>query len=419
MKKTIRCFLILTVLTGCKKDYDLPPVKHAQDGSRISIAEIKKRFLPDAVYRFSGDTNLYCVVTADETSGNLYKDVYIRDATGALHVKLTSSGGLAVGDSIRINLSNVILNHYANLVQLDSVDVSKNVVKLASGTDPQPETVTIHQIMANTSTGNLLQSKLVRINNVEFLKPFQNQPYANIATKASVQYTLQDCEGNNITLRTSGYASFAGQTTPGGNGSIVAIISQYYTNIQLLIRGTADVNMSGSLCAPVTQTTSPGQTYLSKNFDDNSVISGGWTVQQALGSINWSTSTKGGAPNPYCQISNYAASVNTACETWLISPALAIASATNPVLTFKNAYSYNGPPLGLYVSTNYTGGLPSTATWTQVPFAASTGSFVFAGSGNILLGEYKTNTTRMAFKYTGTNSSGSTWELDDIVVKEN
>src|SRR5688572_2971726 len=170
MKRTF-CFLSLVFLFGfCKNEFDTPPVKQAQDGARITIAQIKSKYFKNINYKFKADSNLYCVVTADEVSGNLYKDVYVRDASGAIHVKLKFSGGLYIGDSIRINLKGALLNEYNSLIQLDSVNVEKSVVKLASGLNPQALTVSLEQVLVNTAATNTLQSQLVRINSLEFIQ---------------------------------------------------------------------------------------------------------------------------------------------------------------------------------------------------------------------------------------------------------
>jgi hypothetical protein len=160
--------------------------------------------------------------------------------------------------------------------------------------------------------------------------------------------------------------------------------------------------------------------YLKKNFNDGSVTSGGWATKNVIGSINWATSTLGSWVNkPYAQITNYVSPSNFACETWLISPLMNLSNSTNPVLSFQNAFNYTGPALQLMISTNYTSGLPATATWTPLTYTASAGGFAFANSGNISLSAYKTAGVTIAFKYTGTGSSGSTWEVDDVAVVEN
>lgn len=418
MKKVIAFSLSLlagaVIIVSCKKKFDEPPVKQAPDGAKITIAALKAKYAmnPNANYKFRNDSNLYCVVTADEVSGNLYKEVYVKDATGALHLKLVNSGGLFIGDSIRINLNGVYLNDDANLIQLDSVNIEKSVVKLASGLNPQPEVMTIAQIISPTTTA---QSKLVRIDNVQFIPGVSTYTtYADAVGKTDVNQGIKGCSSTStVTVRTSGYANFAGTTLPSGNGSIIAIVSQYNTTMQLTIRNVNEVNMTGPLC---TSTLAPG-TYLSKDFEDLSITSGGWTQQNVIGSINWNASTFG--TQNFAKCSNYTASVNIACETWLISPPVAITTATNPNLYFQNACNYTGSQMEVWVSTNYTSGLPSTATWTQLAPTLSPGTWTFVSSGAISLSAYKTANTRVAFKYIGSSTNGKTWEVDDILIKEN
>src|SRR4051812_31772366 len=124
--------LLFLVFSSCKKEYDVPPVKNAETGTKINVATIKSKYKTGAAYRFLSDSNLYCMVIADEVSGNLHNEFYVRDATGALHIKVLSGGGLFIGDSIRVNLKGSILNDYGGLIQLDSLDADNNVVKLAS-----------------------------------------------------------------------------------------------------------------------------------------------------------------------------------------------------------------------------------------------------------------------------------------------
>jgi hypothetical protein len=138
------------------------------------------------------------------------------------------------------------------------------------------------------------------------------------------------------------------------------------------------------------------------------------------GGINWTTNTQGAVfGSAYGQISNWNGANNTACESWLISPAINLTGAAAPAFSFQNAKNYTGDDLTVWVSTNYDGiSAPSTATWTQLTFTLSAGSWAWVSSGNIDMTPYISGSTYVAFKYTGTASSGSTWELDDILVQE-
>lgn len=417
MKNTISSTTLILLgfifFISCKKKFDEPPVKQANDGARITIANLKAKFALNANqnYRFQNDSNLYCVVTSDEVSGNLYKEVYVKDATGALHLRLVNSGGLFIGDSIRVNLKGIYLNDDNNLIQLDSVNIEKSVVKLASGLNPQPELMTISQIIANTAATNTVQSRLVRIDNVQFVN-VTTTTFADAIGKVDVNQILKSCSAPTVTVRTSGYANFASTALPTGNGSIVAIVSQYGTTIQLSIRNVSEVNMNGPVCT----VTVPVGTYLSKDFEDLSITSGGWLQQNVVGAINWTAATFGS--QNFAKCTNFSGS-NVACETWLISPPVSIATSTNPNLYFQNASNYTGAQMEVWVSTNYTAGLPSTATWTQLAPTLSGGSWAFVSSGAVSLSGYKTANTRVAFKYIGSSTDGKTWEVDDVLIKEN
>lgn len=66
---------------------------------------------------------IHTVVTADERSGNLYKNVFVQDSTGATNLRQLNSGGLYQGDYVRIYLKGTFMNMYNGMLQIDSVNV--------------------------------------------------------------------------------------------------------------------------------------------------------------------------------------------------------------------------------------------------------------------------------------------------------
>src|SRR5690606_11144707 len=58
--------------------------------------------------------------------------------------------------------------------------------------------------------------------------------------------------GNSIIVRTSGYADFSGEITPGGNGKLIAVYSIFGNDRQLMLRSPADVNMENDRCDAAT-----------------------------------------------------------------------------------------------------------------------------------------------------------------------
>lgn len=396
---------LVTGLVSCKKEYEIPPLTTVPTGNVITLDSLRNMFQGAPVRFTDQDMSVYGVITADEVDGNLYKNVYMQSGSAAINIRLLNSGGLYIGDSVRIYLRGTVLSKYNGMLQLDSVDTEKNVVKQASGIAVEPTNIDL------TDLNSSLQSRLVRINNVEFESGELGKTFADGTNQVTENRFISDCAGNTAIVRTSGFANYANQPLPGGKGSIVVVVSEFNGDIQLYIRKLAEVNMTGPRCpAP----------YLSKNFEDNSITSGGWSIQNVSGSVNWTTNGVGSSSgNYYAQCSNYIGGSNQACDTWLVSPSIDLSTSANPALSFINAYKYTGAPLQVYVSTDYVSGLPATGTWTPLTsWTLSPGSFTWVNSGYINLSTYKTNNVHIAFRYTGTTSNGSTWEIDDIKIAE-
>lgn len=402
---------VAVVAVACKPEFDTPPKRTLPVGSVMTIAELKALFTGTPV-RFSEPASVFAVVTADEVDGNFYKNISVQDSTGGITLRLQNSGGLYIGDSIRIYLPGTKLSPYNGLMQLDSVDVDNNTVKQATRVHVEPMDVTISQLTVQAL--DTLQSRLIRLNDVEFEDPC-GQTWANAMAQTVGERYLRGCSGGRVMVRTSGYSSYAGSPLPLGKGSIVCVAGIFGSTIQLSNRSMAGVAMNDTRCDGSGPTNACP--FLLKNFNDQSVTSGGWSTWTS-NTFDWTTSTAG-AGNPdgrYGQCTNFTNGTNLAGEAWLISPALNLAGTANPKLSFMNACNYNGDMLQVLVSTDYSSGEPSSATWTPLNATFSTGSWAWVNSGQIDLNPHSSPNTRIAFKYTGTGSSGKTWEVDVIKI---
>jgi hypothetical protein len=431
--KIIFILSFVIAFSQCKKEYDQVPLKVANDGARLSIKKMKERLKVNGTsvsYRFKGgDTNLYCMVISDEVSGNFYQQIFIRDEAGdAIQMNITESGGIYIGDHIRINLNQVSLVLANNMVYLDSVNIAKSVVKLSSGNTLVPKQVSVAEILsysASPTNSASLQSQLVQLNGVEFRPNTLLPTFADAIGKTSANQTLTTCEpGEWLTVRSSGRSNFAGKILPAGNGSIVGIISQYNSTMQLIIRSYDEVTMNGPLCSSPTNTLN-SSAFLYKDFNDYSITSGDWTSYSVLNSnVVWSVSSFSNSPSPFAKISGFVGSTNTISENWLISPIINLSAAIIPILSFQTAAKFPGTVLEVLVSTNYVSGNPSSSSWTSLAPnyalspAPSSGGYVWTPSGNVSLSLFKSSSLRLAFKYKSTSSGATTYELDDVVVKE-
>ena len=407
MKKIIYITLALVAFSACKKEPDSPPANVLNPDKVITIDSLRAMQIavsPGGL-EITDSLHTYGIVTMDESSGNIYKNLYVQDGTAAINVRLTASSDFAVGDSVRISLIGGYLSEYNGVIQLDQIDPDLAIIRQSSGNELPAAVKTISELSVDD------EALLVQLNNVQFTGGELYNTYADAVNQSSENRMVEDCDGNTVIIRTSGFADYAGDMVAQGNGSITCIVNRFGEELQLIIRDPQEINMDNERCA--------GQ-ILVKNFDDDDVNSGGWiTVQVSGPSVDWETSTAGGAATPYGVISNYNGTTNDACENWLISPSMNLSASTSPSLQFINAYNYSGPSLQLMISTDYAGsGDPTLATWTDLSSQVtwSSGGFTFVNSGVIDLSGYLQASVHIAFVYTGGASDGSTWELDDIII---
>ena len=141
--------LVTTLFTSCEKEFDTPPTKTVAIGSVITIAQARALYVPGVTTRITEDITVYGVVTADETTGNLYKESYIQDETGALYLRFNSSSGLYIGDSIRVNLKDAIVLKYNQMLQFDSLDADNSIMKIATQQFRTPELVSFSDLLSD------------------------------------------------------------------------------------------------------------------------------------------------------------------------------------------------------------------------------------------------------------------------------
>ena len=94
-------------------------IVHLPSGNIITIADLKSMY-PGTDLSISEDYNIYAYVTTEETDGNFYKEAYIQDNSGAIRLRLQASGGLYIGDSIRINLNGKVPKDNPRFIDRDN-----------------------------------------------------------------------------------------------------------------------------------------------------------------------------------------------------------------------------------------------------------------------------------------------------------
>ena len=250
-QKIFKLFVLLiagTILIhGCvDKDFDAPDPLDIPIGEVHTIAELRQMFAAggNQPIKFTEDVTVFGVITMDATSGNIFRSAFLQDETAAINLRLMSPGGLYQGDSLRLNLKGTTLGAFENMLQIDSVHVGNSIKKLATKVNVEPAVVNINTLLSDPG----YQAKLVKLENVEFHNNELGQTFADPDNLIAHNRILRDCDGNQIIVRTSGYANFAGASIPEGNGSIVAVLAQFRDDRQLFIRTIDEVILDGERC---------------------------------------------------------------------------------------------------------------------------------------------------------------------------
>ena len=111
------------LLNSCKKEFDSPSGPKDQDiVANTTIADLKAMHPGNGAYTIVGtDIIISGIVVANDKSGNLYKQLYIEDATGGLQILLDASslyGSYPIGRRIYIKCKGLCLSDYNRLMAL-------------------------------------------------------------------------------------------------------------------------------------------------------------------------------------------------------------------------------------------------------------------------------------------------------------
>jgi Family of unknown function (DUF5689) len=434
---------VITAITACNKKFDEPAGPSDPNITpNTTIKALKAMHAVGGAYdAITTDVIISGIVVADDKSGNLYKNIYIQDATGAINILLDATNlynTYPVGRKVFINCKGLYISDYNRMIQLGMRSVVNGVPSLEGipsglianyvtggsiNNTVAPKVVTVAALTTNMQDDYL--GSLIQLDGYEFVKGDTSKTYADTsAYKNSVNLTITNC-GNTapIIIRTSGYCNFAAQKPAQGNGSVAAIYTTFNTTRQLLLRDPSDVKFTTSRC-----------NLFEEDFEaypttgTAALVIPGWKNIMETGDVPYTLAAFSG--NEFAKVSAFgsvAQQATTNISSWLISPDITIPAAlTAAKYTFTCSRRYTAGTFKAFVSTNYTGGAPSTATWTlltTVPAGTQTAFTPFDAFGPYNFGIYAGQKVNVAFQYQVNagvaQSTVGTYEPDDIKVTKN
>ncbi len=398
-------------MQGCiHDDFDEPELDDIPVGTVMTLAELRNI---DTPHTFEGDYSMYGTVTMDDKSGNIYRSAFIQDEDAAINLRLQAPGGIYEGDSIRIYLKNTQLSTYQGMLQLDNVNVDQHIIKKETGLVVEPTPVSIADIDSD------MQAHLVELQDVQFVEEHVGLPFADEDELQALNRTLEDCHGDTIIVRTSGYANFASELTPEGNGTLMAVVTEHRGTMQIYIRHFHEVNLGGERCDP-DATYSIDEDF--QDYPDHDVIeANGWTAIAEAGERNWICRTHEG--NHYAQATAFGSNDDQNIM-WMITPAVNLDASTSPVLEFLSAQShYTHDGFSVYIATDFDGSDVQGASWESLPatLAGDDDDWnEWIPSGLIDLSDYS-GTVHIAWRYEGSEPAGETgsFRVNNVMLYDN
>lgn len=390
-----------------------------------TVAEVKQLSTSNPLNQITGDFVLKAKVTANDKTGNLFKYLYVEDATGGIRVNidkadLYNDARFAVGKEVYIKLKNLYVGAVNGEIQIGS-PFNGAVGRIAEAdiykyffdsNKPATAVIPTEKMITQFTAGDV--GKWVKIKDLQFIEADLEKTYAGTAV---TNRTLQDCAGNTIILRTSNFATFAGNTIESGKGDVYAILSVFNGTYQLWITDILGADLDAPRCDGTVYTPLP--VIYSDNFAAGGFPTGSdWTTASVIGAQVWGTSNQGNGTNYYAVMNGFS-SGNKDNEDWLISKAVSLVGKTKAAVSFTTDVRYAGNALQVYATDNYTGN-PATTAWTLLPATLDTNNGAFGdwvSSGNVNLSAFLGKNVRIAFKYTSTTSAAATWEVDDFKIK--
>lgn len=396
----------------------------------ISIADLKTQFATiinsDNGYKLiEKDMMIKAVVTGNDVSGNIYNQVSVQDASGAIIIAINGSGlsgYLPVGQEILVNLKGLYIGSYKKLPQIGGVntklsDGSLGIGKIeraiwnehfkilnpgeADASTVVPEEFDLTKL-TDAAYMDANVGKLMTLKKVKFASANGTNVWAPDDTNTSLELidaeTGKKISSSNLVVRNSGYSKFANEVVPQGVFDITGIFTRYNNTWQIVLRSTDDLK-------PVVLA------YLSEPFDASQ---GNFTIDNIKLADGVEFVWKWASAAYGMKASGYVNGSKQELQSRLKSPAIDLKSAKSAKLMFDQAINFASDmkqECKVQISTD-------GKTWTDLDVQGypTENSWTFVSSTADLT-KYCGKTIYIGFLYSSTPTSAPTWEVKNFAVK--
>jgi len=268
--KTSYLFVLLSfvaLIFSCAEDVPSTPSILCREPVMVtnsSLLAIKDRAGFGTVL-FEEDLVVSGYVVSDDTSGNHYKLLYLQDAPENPKVSLPilidqtqlharyplgrkvflKLKGLSIG--YRFGVLSLGVNQGGTLAPIHYSIIDEHLFRSCEQVPIVPKKVALSEL--NSS----MVGMWVVLEHMQFAAKERGNSYADTGTH-SVDRMLQQVSERclleaEIPLRTSGFASFKSESLPLGKGAVKALLTAYYSDLQLVLHSPEDLDFSEERCA--------------------------------------------------------------------------------------------------------------------------------------------------------------------------
>ena len=396
----------------------------------ISIADLKTQFATiinsDNGYKLiEKDMMIKAVVTGNDVSGNIYNQVSVQDASGAIIIAINGSGlsgYLPVGQEILVNLKGLYIGSYKKLPQIGGVNTKLSDGSLGMGKieraiwnehfkilnpgEADASTVVPEEFdltkLTDAAYMDANVGKLMTLKKVKFASANGTNVWAPDDTNTSLELidaeTGKRINKNNLVVRNSGYSKFANEVIPQGVFDITGIFTRYNNTWQIVLRNTDDLK-------------SVVLAYLSEPFDASQ---GNFTIDNIKLADGVEFVWKWASAAYGMKASGYVNGSKQELQSRLKSPAIDLKSAKSAKLMFDQAINFASDmkqECKVQISTD-------GKTWTDLDVQGypTENSWTFVSSTADLT-KYCGKTIYIGFLYSSSPTSAPTWEVKNFAVK--
>lgn len=396
----------------------------------ISIADLKTQFATvinsDNGYKqIEKDMMIKAVVTGNDVSGNIYNQVSVQDASGAIIIAINGSGlsgYLPVGQEILVNLKGLYIGSYKKLPQIGGVNTKLSDGSLGMGKieraiwnehfkilnpgEADASTVVPEEFDLTKLTDPAYMDanvgKLMTLKKVKFASANGTNVWAPDDSNTSLELidaeTGKKISSSNLVVRNSGYSKFANEVVPQGVFDITGIFTRYNNTWQIVLRSTDDLKQVVLA-------------YLSEPFDASQ---GNFTIDNIKLADGVEFVWKWASAAYGMKASGYVNGSKQELQSRLKSPAIDLKSAKSAKLMFDQAINFASDikqECKVQISTD-------GKTWTDLDVqgypAGNSWDFVASTAD---LTKYCGKTIYIGFLYSSTPTSAPTWEVKNFAVK--